>query len=449
MVTGTMSDVPDRRATARTLLILAIAVHGAALAVALTGNEHGAAWFYDLAWWPYIVGADAVVYLNSGRSLLLSRPRAFLLISIWSAAFWLAFEVVNWRLNNWYYVGIPPDWLARGPGVFLSFATVLPGIFVTYELLACFRVAERARSRSFALRPGLLRALTLLGFVFLALPLVFPRHAYPLIWGSLVLLAEPALAARGERSMLTLLSRGEPATILRLLLAGAVCGFLWETWNHLALARWIYTVPFFEESKLFEMPYLGFVGFPPFALECFTFARLLVALRLVPEWELALPPQPRTSPARERMGAVSALVLSVPAIVGVNVWTLRATAPRVAEIPDVPDDVVSRLEAAGLRPCSRFVESARDGTLAPLVDGIEPARVERWLRAAELMQVKGLGARGLSWLTIAGIDDVAALARADPIELARGIEGGPRGIEPPPTLAELRVWVAGARAAGS
>ena len=38
----------------------------------------------------------------------------------------------------------------------------------------------------------------------------------------------------------------------------------------LGRAKWIYTVPGLSDWKLFEMPVLGFLGFPPFALECFT-----------------------------------------------------------------------------------------------------------------------------------------------------------------------------------
>jgi hypothetical protein len=47
-----------------------------------------------------------------------------------------------------------------------------------------------------------------------------------------------------------------------------VCGVLWEFWNYWAIAKWTYTVPFFGNIKLFEMPVLGFLGFPPFAVEC-------------------------------------------------------------------------------------------------------------------------------------------------------------------------------------
>ena len=32
--------------------------------------------------------------------------------------------------------------------------------------------------------------------------------------------------------------------------------------------KWIYTVPIFGDIKIFEMPVLGYFGFPPFALEC-------------------------------------------------------------------------------------------------------------------------------------------------------------------------------------
>ncbi|MGZ5435395.1 MAG: hypothetical protein ACXW3F_04990, partial [Pyrinomonadaceae bacterium] len=53
-----------------------------------------------------------------------------------------------------------------------------------------------------------------------------------------------------------------------LLSAGLVCGFLWEFWNYWALSKWTYTVPYFGDIKIFEMPVLGYLGFPPFAIEC-------------------------------------------------------------------------------------------------------------------------------------------------------------------------------------
>jgi hypothetical protein len=59
---------------------------------------------------------------------------------------------------------------------------------------------------------------------------------------------------------------------------------LWEFWNYWAGAKWHYTVPIMENLKIFEMPVPGYLGFPAFALECFTmyvFVRA-IAIRIVP-----------------------------------------------------------------------------------------------------------------------------------------------------------------------
>ena len=52
-------------------------------------------------------------------------------------------------------------------------------------------------------------------------------------------------------------------------LAGLVCGLLWETWNFRSGAKWTYSIPFVGQFRIFEMPVLGFLGFIPFALECY------------------------------------------------------------------------------------------------------------------------------------------------------------------------------------
>jgi hypothetical protein len=70
---------------------------------------------------------------------------------------------------------------------------------------------------------------------------------------------------------------------INLALSGLLCGLLWEFWNYWSRAKWHYTVPIGERVKLFEMPLPGYLGFPPFALECFcmyAFVRALLA-RLV------------------------------------------------------------------------------------------------------------------------------------------------------------------------
>jgi hypothetical protein len=109
-----------------------------------------------------------------------------------------------------------------------------------------------------------------LGTLFVVLPLVVvSTWLVPLVWTGFVLLLEPLNARAGRPSWLADLGRGDASRLLALLVSGAVCGGLWEFWNFWAATRWTYTVPYLGHVKIFEMPVLGYLGFPPFALECY------------------------------------------------------------------------------------------------------------------------------------------------------------------------------------
>jgi hypothetical protein len=114
-------------------------------------------------------------------------------------------------------------------------------------------------------------------------PLIFPSvWLAPIIWLSFILLLDPLNALRGWPSIVGDLARGDWRRLSSLLGAGLVCGFLWEFFNYWALSKWTYTVPYFGNIKIFEMPVLGFLGFPPFAIECwamYIFVRSLLSSR--------------------------------------------------------------------------------------------------------------------------------------------------------------------------
>ena len=63
---------------------------------------------------------------------------------------------------------------------------------------------------------------------------------------------------------------GATDRLKNLIWSGFLCGVLWEFWNYWSRAKWHYTVPIMEHTKLFEMPLPGYLGFPAFAVECFT-----------------------------------------------------------------------------------------------------------------------------------------------------------------------------------
>ena len=82
---------------------------------------------------------------------------------------------------------------------------------------------------------------------------------------------DPINYRRGGQSIFGDWARGDFSRFGQLMLAGAICGILWEFWNMWATTKWIYTFPFpwLRELKLFEMPLVGFLGFPAFNVEYF------------------------------------------------------------------------------------------------------------------------------------------------------------------------------------
>jgi hypothetical protein len=158
---------------------------------------------------------------------------------------------------------------------------VLPALSVTVRLLEFMGVLEgRCTVRRLRDPARLYAPMAAAGALMLVLPLLWPRYFFPLVWGGFVLLLEPWLHAAGGRSLLRSWQMGDLRRACLTLLAGLVCGGLWETWNFWAGSKWYYTVPFVGTVKLFEMPVLGFLGFPPFALEC---AVLVAAWNLLRE----------------------------------------------------------------------------------------------------------------------------------------------------------------------
>ena len=121
------------------IILLAVAEYGM-----LRKAEPFYSWFYCFAWWSYILVADNVVLKLRGRSLLSSRRRELASMLPLSVFLWLAFEGYNLVIRNWAYAGVPAQLWLRWPGYVIAFATVLPGIFITSDLVQWIdRYADR------------------------------------------------------------------------------------------------------------------------------------------------------------------------------------------------------------------------------------------------------------------------------------------------------------------
>ncbi len=416
---------------------------GVSVGLALRGVEPVATWLYQAAWYPTIALMAALVAHREGRDPLTARPLHALSLFAWSAVFWFFFELLNWRLRDWYYVNVPADRLARWAGISLAFATVLPAIFLAARVLQSWGVIGTVRTAPLTVTRAGLRLSSLAGVVFLVLPLLWPTWFFPLVWGATTLLAEPALYLRERRwSLIGDLERGDAGRIMRLLAGGAAIGLLWELFNSLARSRWIYTVPGLDRLKVFEMPLLGFLGFPVFALECWSVFHLLAC------FGISTPEEPPARPvrlARKAVTAAAGVAFAVLVLAGMERCTLSSFTPQLAALPGLPPSAAFRLAAQGETPFDLAHESA--GEVARRA-GVPASEALPWVEAARLVTLRGIGTANANRLARLGIVDLAALARQDPDTLAsrlRGQDGADRLRRV--TAAETRVWVSAAQTA--
>jgi hypothetical protein len=244
-----------------------------------SGNQFVGHWFTPIVWTGYILFGDALVYKLEGASLLMTERLEFVVIVLISIAGWWLCEFYNaprfWNPDSsglelwWHYHNLEPNLMLRRVGYDWSFATIFPLLFITGEFFRTTIFKRCDRGKTIKPAKPLLIVLIVLGSLGAIVPLLYPTTWFaPVIWISFVLLLDPLNALRGWPSIVGDLSRGDWRRFWSLLASGLVCGFLWEFFNYWALSKWTYTVPYFGNAKIFEMPVLGYFGFPPFAIEC-------------------------------------------------------------------------------------------------------------------------------------------------------------------------------------
>lgn len=254
--------------------------------------------FTPIAWTGYLLLIDSLVKALEGESLLSRSPRRFLSLAFWSVPLWLIFEAYNLRLENWTYVGLPQNPLVRGIGYIWSFATIWPAIFETADFIRALGFFSRKNPPRAPAAGSTRLAIFIVGLAFVTLPVVIPAHIgaylFGAVWVGFVLLLDPVNYRWRGFSFLREFEEGESGTFKSFLLAGWICGILWEFWNYWAAAKWLYIFPIGQGWKVFEMPLAGYLGFLPFAVECKvmyeflkTLRRRLMERRRWPAWKVA------------------------------------------------------------------------------------------------------------------------------------------------------------------
>lgn len=383
------------------------------------------AWYYQWAWWCYILLVDALNRRLSGRSLLRDQPRTFLWLCAGSVLFWLAFEAINLRLGNWYYVMAHPSRPVRWGAGIVAFATVLPAIVETETLLDHLGVFRDARAVAWRWGRALDWVSIGIGMVMFALPIVWPDLFFPLTWLSLVLLLEPWNRRHADDSLIRDLASGRPGRAYRFLLAGLMCGGLWELWNYWARTKWMYTVPGFERFKLFEMPLAGFLGFPPFALEC------AVVVWFTTAWARRARAWPGERRAVAGVAAFAIAAVGTPLTFwAMDQFTVDSYHAPVAELRALPADVREELAAAGLERQERLVRSLGTSEQQSQWSGRTGLSVDQLASCRDrvrLVMHRGMGDERAARLIAAGITRPEDLRSRSPAELADLFrkDGGP------------------------
>lgn len=431
-------SVIDRLAAAplaAALLLAALLFLGLATAGAARFMQPFYGWYYHWAWYPTLVALAAGYALAFGRPP--GTPRFALSLLFWSAPLWFLFELINFRLANWYYVYASVSRLDRVVGAFGAFATVLPAIYLAYRWLERLGVARGLRGPKLPLHRHA-GTLVAIGAGVLGLALWHPELFFPFAWGFLTLVLEPWNYRRDpKRSLIGDLARGHYDRLIQLVAAGAVVGLLWEMFNSLAGARWVYTVPGLEGHKLFEMPLPGFLGFPVFALDCFVAYQALVNAGLAVPWSgPRAEVRRRLPPAIVMAASVACVAFGVWVAVGMERWTIDSAYPRIEALPGVSTEEARTVRASG-------VQSVEELAASRAVDlsssGIGVGRAEAIIEAARLASLKGIGAENAVALVAVGIRTVCDLARADPDRVTAAVRlerDDPRAGRP----ARVRVW---------
>ncbi len=421
--------------------------------------------FYAYAWWSYIFILDGLSALRRGDSLLTTRRRYVLSMCLWSTTFWCFFELLNVRFQNWYYVGVfTADSLLEllGGGVFvvLSFSTVFVGIFSTYDALTAFGLWRRRDAP--AETPGKLPtwvsyAVQGLGAAMAFTAIVFPYYCAPLIWGSFTFIVDPWNYRRGTRSILRDMESRDWGLFGRVFVAGLICGVVWESCNYLAPQKWIYTVRGLENFKLFEMPLLGFLGFPALAFDCLAAYALMASfLGRGETWErlddlsYAMEPQKHTTPRAQSLSRAQPLFWALVALLAVdtNCGSFELTLQDL-DLSAVEERQLRGLDVQRPRQLLRRVEASNERTQLASDLAWVNGRLNEIVGRAELYTFKGIGARYGHLLERLGVHRVDDLALRDETELHRRLTAvANEQEERPPRLDWVRVWVLAAKSPG-
>jgi hypothetical protein len=234
-------------------------------------------------WLGYVLTVNGASEVFLGTSLIRRMGLSFIWLFAASIPLWWFFERINAIVQNWHYIVVGPisdvHYFIQAS---LDFATVIPAVLSTSFL---FFLILDVRVRALNLRPTKARRLyiflaLLTGLTFFFLLPIFPDETFPLVWVAPFLVLEPVAYALGLPCVLKLVERGEWTIPISTMIGTLFTGFWWELWNYFSLPKWYYTIPYVGFWKVFEMPVLGYLGYPFFGLVILSYISIIFYISL-------------------------------------------------------------------------------------------------------------------------------------------------------------------------
>jgi len=319
------------------------------------------------------------------------------------------YEIINLRLENWFYINLPCNFFQRWAGYMLSYGTVIPALYVTKDFLQ--NLLGEIKVKSLSARSYPISAMYV-GAATLIVTIAFPDYFFPLAWIFVVMVMDGYNYQRGYSSFMGENEQGLAGNLIATLVSGLICGVLWETWNFWSISKWVYTVPFFENLKIFEMPLPGYLGFLFFAMGTIAFVNFLRGIKVYKSYLL-------------RATAV-ALIFSLFSFAMIDRNTVFSSMARIDQLSFIAKARFDVLRAAGVK--TSF--------------GIDPAILKQKERATlDMMHLKGLGYDNYLKLQAKGIDTIQKLSQSDEDTISRILNE--------PNLRRIRIYLKAARQAHS
>jgi hypothetical protein len=236
--------------------------------------------FFPL-WLGYILTVNGICEAAGGTSLLRVMRSRFLWLFAASVPLWWFFEAVNRLLRNWEYLSPHPiSELHYVLEASIDFSTVIPAVlsaaYVAYRVLQRY-APGLAVGRAWRISPACLVLFPVVGLTSFLGFWFTPHETFPLVWIAPMLILEPAAYVAGFPSLLRDAAEGRYSLPMSVTYGTLFTGFFWEMWNYYSLPKWVYHVPYVGFWKIFEMPALGYLGYPFFGLIVFTWTSIVLA----------------------------------------------------------------------------------------------------------------------------------------------------------------------------